>query len=279
MLPIDQVRAKLSRALEHKQAWEALFDEWTAKGPWTIAGGPDESDPEWYVLRLVETLEPPHLSMSLIFADLIHNLRCVLDHLVWHLIDIRNGTQTSARGFPVVLRPEGWDGSVPNKLGPDVPPDAVEAIKAVQPFHADDPEAHWLHLLHQLDIRNKHHLIVRHAVTSFEYEPTFLFSRMCTGTELVESKWPSKNPIFENGSELVRVRALSESDDLRIVELLRVENCVVAIGPASDLFKGIGMLPRFDEEITSVIDTLEPFLSRPQPREGGRPGLPLTKET
>ena len=82
MPDLTGVRAKLRRADEHRQAYDDLFARFLETQPYSILF---EFDPEsgWHVFRWLVTSEPPLEDLSLIFSDILGNLRSTLDYLVW----------------------------------------------------------------------------------------------------------------------------------------------------------------------------------------------------
>lgn len=95
---IRGVRAKLRRADEHRNSLITEFHAWIepqTKGMFNIW-----RDGSWYVVT-VEPFPEPDIRLSMIAGDIIHNLRCALDHLVCQLV-FRDGHEPSWRNeFPI----------------------------------------------------------------------------------------------------------------------------------------------------------------------------------
>lgn len=96
---LSGVRAKLRRAEEHNSCLVTEFNVWIK--PYTEAGMVNTwRDGVWYVIS-VEPFPEPDIRFSTIAGDIIHNLRCSLDHLIYQLV-FRDGQEPS-RGntFPI----------------------------------------------------------------------------------------------------------------------------------------------------------------------------------
>ena len=93
------VRAKLRRADEHRQAYDELFEHFLATQPYSILF---EFDPEtgWHIFRWLVTSEPPLEDLSLIFSDIVGNLRSTLDYLVWQLVFLGGRKPGRQSAFP-----------------------------------------------------------------------------------------------------------------------------------------------------------------------------------
>ena len=74
------------------------LDKWVATMPYAVRGKADPSG--WFVSRLV-VREPPPPELSLIFADMISNLRATLDHIIWALVEESGNTTHDYLTFPV----------------------------------------------------------------------------------------------------------------------------------------------------------------------------------
>ena len=89
---LSGVRAKLRRAEEHNRSLVTEFNAWIE--PQTKGSMFDIwSDGPWYVVT-VEPFPEPDIRFSMIAGDIINNLRCTLDHLIWQLV-FRDGNEPS----------------------------------------------------------------------------------------------------------------------------------------------------------------------------------------
>lgn len=253
---VEQIWGQFQRATDHHDSWNATFDAWLEGNPYSVRGNLEAES--WFVVRLVVFQEPPFLTLALIFADYLHNLRAVLEHLVWHLVALNGGNATHNTGFPVVMEAKDWGAQRGSKLA-GFPNPFVNVVKDAQPFN-DSPNAsrHWLHLLHELDIRYKHRLLLRLGITDFEWKPTFEFNRPAEEGDSVQQILPMALLEYRDGEELVRVREVSKQGDLRVVKLSQNPIEVhIGVGPfVPDLIVDSGQLPDWDGEVRRVIELL-----------------------
>ena len=150
---LEGPRLKLDRAGEHLAAFNAEINEFLASDPYEIK---TEANPQTgknvHRFRIKSDI-PPRL--GLIAADMIHNIRQALDQLTYQL----SRSPDERSGFPI-FRAEN-DGAI-RKRTKGVPEEAVEIMKAMQPYHAtgDMWRFHQLYYIHQLDIIDKHRTLV-----------------------------------------------------------------------------------------------------------------------
>lgn len=107
---------------------------------------------------LVEGLPEVPKEWSLLLGDIVHNLRCVLDHLWWQLASIELGRPPSKREassiqFPICLNEDAWEG---HRFLKHVSVEAAERARRLQPFMLDDPSESLLKLLADLSNHDKH---------------------------------------------------------------------------------------------------------------------------
>lgn len=105
---------------------------------------------------------PMPREMSLLAADVVHNTRAALDHVVARLKD-HFGGDPGRGGFPTCLAENDWQNRVvrPGGKGPlhGLGQDAVDLIYNEQPLHRGDPTADPLVVLNGLDNDDKHRMM------------------------------------------------------------------------------------------------------------------------
>jgi hypothetical protein len=123
--------------------------------------------------------DPPIIRWSLIIADILHNLRCALDHAFWALLQSEFPSGIPAKvdklSFPIWDAPPNADqrrnfNTVSNKL--------FAAVEAVQPYNNPTAQfpVHPLAIIRDIDNGNKHKLLftVMHSVARIHVAVTGL---------------------------------------------------------------------------------------------------------
>jgi hypothetical protein len=199
------VRAKLRRADEHRQAYDELFEHFLATQPYSILF---EFDPEtgWHIFRWLVTSEPPLEDLSLIFSDIVGNLRSTLDYLVWQLVFLGGRKPGRQSAFPVVEREKDWPVQGGGALK-GVPEQWAALIEAMQPFHRPDPDLHPLAILEHVNNLTKHRFLPAAVLTaeSFGY---LINVAGIPEAERFESRDYLDRPVV-NGGEVARFRTES----------------------------------------------------------------------
>jgi hypothetical protein len=129
--------------------------------------------------------QPMPLEMSLLAADVVHNTRVALDHVLARLKD-RFGGDPGRGSFPTWQSEDLWrehvvkkgKGSALHRLEKPV----VDLIHEEQPLHRTTPEEDPLVILNRLDNADKHRLL----------HPAFVYPGVKCGLDLIELVDPSK---------------------------------------------------------------------------------------
>jgi hypothetical protein len=182
-MALNDIRVKLDRAKEHLDAFNTDLDRFVKEKPYPLHVV-TESDTSKKVSDVEWTRGPP-ARWSAIVGDCVHNLRSVLDHIVW---DLSGGTGHAPKHseFPV------FDDSIKyferTKKGTGPPargsglwkidgvsnPYAIAAIRRLQPFQRPDPARHPLWIIHELDRLDKHRAL--HVIWGIAYDYVDLLS-------------------------------------------------------------------------------------------------------
>lgn len=110
------------------------------------------------IYRAVDVKDMP-IEVSLILGDVLHNLRCSLDHLI-HTVVISNGQEPTNRNeFPIFESETQYEKAVRQKLK-GVPASKEQLIRRYQPFNAAEPRKTLFWMLQQMNNVDKHRLIV-----------------------------------------------------------------------------------------------------------------------
>jgi hypothetical protein len=110
-----------------------------------------------FVARLSQ--RPPAEEWSLLVGDAVHNYRVALDALAWELatLDGRNPSPQHAKQvyFPICLTLVEWQRKAKGPLS-SVPPQILDRLLQVQPFHKQPAENGIFVWLHNMDATDKH---------------------------------------------------------------------------------------------------------------------------
>lgn len=155
---IHGVRLKVERAKKHIADLERELHAFFDRNPYKIG---EMLRPEISHYRLyIESIEPMPDIFALLLGDAIHNLRTALDHLAWQLVQAGGGTPDKDTYFPIYIDPNGsrkYTSAIGKGEMNKMPLGAQKALEAMQPYKTGD---NTLWQIHQLDIVDKHHLVV-----------------------------------------------------------------------------------------------------------------------
>jgi hypothetical protein len=255
--PLARIWAKFGRAKDHRDAFDVALDRWLDTNPYSILGHADPAS-GWFEVRLVAPDLP--LGLALTFSDFVTNLRACLDHLIFHLTTI-NGRDPDDRSisFPVVSDRKDWKSSLGSNLK-DFPGEWTSVVEEAQPYHAGTAyKQHPLYLIHHMDIRNKHRLLLPFVLTAFGFEPGFEMNRAAKEGDAVVNELVPVGSTLMDGMLLARLRCISQADDLHIVNLVnKATHCEINIGPASGVTDFAGRLPNLLVFVGSMVEALSP---------------------
>jgi hypothetical protein len=100
------------------------------------------------------------LRFSVLVGEVVHHLRSTLDHLVWALALRTTNGPSSRIQFPICDTREKFDKAIKNGVLRGVGSSAIKLIESLQPFKSKTPHDTFFYALHQLDIEDKHRLLV-----------------------------------------------------------------------------------------------------------------------
>jgi hypothetical protein len=149
-----EVRLKFGRSRDHIAELEGAIRAYIERRPFSVH--PEEELSTGDLVYRVKVSESPPIELSLLLGDAIHNARSALDYLAWQLVIAGGGSPNKRTMFPIADSQEKFTGRYRADLRGSSPA-AMAAVQALQPFSGGD-ERFWR--LHQLDIEDKHHLLV-----------------------------------------------------------------------------------------------------------------------
>jgi hypothetical protein len=149
--------------------------------------------------------EPPlDPRLALVLGDCIHNIRSSLDHLVAQLALLNNATSVAIEktAFPICLSPNDFKNATVRKVAPYISGDALREIEKLQPYSAGDGVQNILWVLSQLDIIDKHRLLIvaEHKIRARFFRVATESGKVIAHTLTPDSPWKSSG----NGAEIIR---------------------------------------------------------------------------
>jgi hypothetical protein len=107
-------------------------------------------------VRAIKTLSP---HFPLVLGDALHNLRTALDYAMNEIEAITTGRRTNYTKFPIYETADGLKAAVNGGFKQKAPKQVIECIEdVIQPYRGGNGDALWC--LHELDIRDKHQLLI-----------------------------------------------------------------------------------------------------------------------
>jgi len=155
--PLADCWAKIDRAKEQVRDLDTEMTALLTSGIYTIVGE-NQFERRRYVFKL---LGPPvPLRVAVIAGEIIHHLRSCFDYVVSALASKSGLPDTERVNFPVCETPGKYASAVKNGILKGVPKIARLVIEGLQPYRASDPPNSSLQIVHDLDIADKHRLLV-----------------------------------------------------------------------------------------------------------------------
>lgn len=182
--------AKVEHANRHIAALAEEVGRYFAKRPYQVVQTPhvDTAEPGYY---LFERVGFPDRRLALFVGDALHNLRSALDHLVCACA-IARGENPERTQFPILLKETGLEQKLTGDLA-KAGPSAIAIVRALAPTPAGNP---MLAALHQLDIADKHRLILPVACTMDVEVQVGGFEGMSVATARGETVPPERTSCF-----------------------------------------------------------------------------------
>ena len=148
-------RIKIDRAKRHIIDLKAEIDAFHARDPYRVLSHED-SQAGQRVIR-VKVIEEIPSSWGAAIGDVVHNLRSSLDLLMNDLVVMAGNQPHRSTQFPVGIEVKELKPSFFEKVR-GAEPRTIKLIKRLKPYEGGIGSALWR--LHELDIRDKHRLLV-----------------------------------------------------------------------------------------------------------------------
>ncbi len=197
-------RAKIERARYHfKQIEDAICQLWAAEAENPSTALPCHKVEGQHVIVFQPHSTPVDPALSLMLGDCIHNARSALDHLAFQLTILNgaSGEAASKISFPACLTHGEFKNATRNKIAPFISALALAEIEKLQPYSTGDGVQDILWVLSQLDIIDKHRLLI---VTQCKVRPTGFTVTVPSGEEATCYLPPREWKPSEVGAELIR---------------------------------------------------------------------------
>jgi hypothetical protein len=248
MASLDDPRARLERAEEHRKTLDAELRAFRERNPYSITDEPQTDG--WHILRI--NLTDPPARLGCIFGDWLHNLRSALDNLTHQLILLGGGTPRDS-GFPIFTNPADFPKRGTNRLRGALP-QHIALIEQMQPYHGlQDPARAALELVHRLAKDDRHAALHPTLIALAPTNPPFTIEREDLDSEFIVEVHPASGPL-KDGAEIARLRFAAETPqpDVEVKGKFATE---IAFGDGGLRLKA---LPTIGREISRVVERFAP---------------------
>lgn len=165
------VARKIQRARGHISELQASVRAFIQRAPYKIKGEINEATNEAvFTAEADPEFASPPIELTLISAEVAHQLRSAQDHLVWQLVIANTGQppQGAKSGFPIFKNEAGYSGRAPAMIAGVSAQAAADRIRAAQPYHAgNDAERVLIWIVQELNNAEKHRIIPVMTTYSF----------------------------------------------------------------------------------------------------------------
>ena len=254
------VRAKLRRAEEHNSTLKVEVDAWVKQHADAMVFYIRRDGP-WYVVK-AEPFPEPDIRFSIIAGDVLHNLRCALDHLVFQLI-LRDGHEPSRRNeFPIYDSQKRFFDDVKFRkskpklsvlYGIQVDGDAWTIIEKAQPYLCVPLYSSAIRVIGRLSNLDKHRtLLVQSPLVGEDISQAIGWNSEAV---LLEQRKGITALSLKEPTEVIRYRFADEPNPHVHVKGSLTISPTVGEGKAKDSYQvGVGFFGHFINEVTKVVD-------------------------
>jgi hypothetical protein len=194
------INGKIKRALYHIENLDQSFHTWMNAHPWAIE---TETHPNGLVkrfnFRLLQALPDDY---GLVLGDALHNLRSALDHLAC-AVAVHNGKSFKGVAFPISASRDAFPGQRDDKLI-KCPKSFGDFVEDLQPYKGGND---LLYALHQLDILDKHRVLVPaavgHKATIRAEQGLYGAIDFSKTSKPIPVKPPNGKPFIEDGDTII----------------------------------------------------------------------------
>jgi hypothetical protein len=260
--PLYPARLKIERAKTHFYDLSDQIESFTKTKPNSIVFDTDTKTGEQIARIRVHHKPSPYF--ALMIGDVLHNLRAALDIAVVELVRDRRGkngqvmsrTALDTAGFPIKANRQGFETAAMKEIK-GVSPAADALIRSLEPYKGGGWKGSLaLWQLHQLDILDKHKLIIP-SVTHMKTPGVGFF---------IPAGSPSGTASFTLGPKAIGRTVLNDGDVIARYSADRDPNLQINIQASFEISFGneqimdgepvIPTLTRFGELVEEIVATL-----------------------
>jgi hypothetical protein len=200
---LEGVRLKLFWACDHFRDLDVAIGDLFAKQSKAVRHEVKDQNELIVTWPNEPPLEPRY---ALLLGDCIHNVRSALDHLVAQLAILNNAPSTAIEktSFPVCLSRDDFKNVTVRRVAPFISSLALAEIEKLQPYSTCDGTQDILWVLSQLDIIDKHRLLIvaKHKMRARAFKISTEDGQELAVTIPPNNPWKPS----ENGAEIIRFR-------------------------------------------------------------------------
>jgi hypothetical protein len=249
------VQRKIERADKHFNEIDSTIEALLSAEANAARTAPVEYQPERKHLVVshpkTKAIDP---MLPLVIGDCIHNFRSALDHLSFQLAVANNkGAEAEAHiSFPICLSQKEFDSIAKKRLAPFIDGKALAAIQELQPYQTGRADCDPLWVLSQLDIIDKHRLLV---VITRRLRPTGFVVKLATGEHFatqIDSDWQP----MEDGAEIIRFdlsRVIYAEGEMQVKVDVSAQVCFKDTDLFCDGREVRGVLATLRREVNSIV--------------------------
>ena len=157
--PFEGPRLKLGWARQKIEKLDAAINDYAARVKYGFREEEEPELPEMVVLRLIFSERPP-ADIALLTGDAVHNLRAALDVLIVDIARLRGVEDTSRLAFPFAESKDSLGKQIGDRRLSRLGSDIVTMLSDLKPYGTGDDANRMLSAINELDIVDKHHMIM-----------------------------------------------------------------------------------------------------------------------
>ena len=178
------------------------------------------------------------LRFSVLAGEIIHHLRSSLDHVAWALVLARHKTPSFKVQFPICLTEKEFIAATKRGIMKGISARAQAVIQSIQPYRdvnfGRNPADNFLNILHELDIADKHTLLVVAISAAVLPNQLHFWPGTMADTQLSEfnpKRWANQRLRAEpGGTVILKMKFSKMHPELRVDADIRYEVALEKFG-------------------------------------------------